>query len=178
MSDVRDYKRIGQFNMPSAFVVAYESNTWIQPTDSDIARVIPFLDCELDFLDLESLYQNNCPKWYKPETALSQSEEQEMREMESAEHNHFRMYCSSWGLHSGPEDLPWLDIDQAIVFAVCRHHGDDVSIWMDYSSSKHDPRVVAPDFSLCGNDFHYGWRTVTETFSDFCRQLNLVPKSR
>lgn len=171
MSDARDHKRINRFSMPSAFVAAIEAGTWLQPSDDVWSRVIPFLDTPFDLLSLESIHSNNWHTNCPFENESLTPEELEIWKMDEA---CFRMYRSSYCVPNGPDDLPWLDIDQAIVFATCRYHGDDTALYMDFRSSLEDPRVVAPDFRLGdGDEFLYGWRVVTQTFSEFCEKLGL-----
>jgi hypothetical protein len=43
-------------------------------------------------------------------------------------------------------ELPWLDVEKAVLIAVNRNPGDDVAIALDYRTNPLDPRVVACDF--------------------------------
>jgi hypothetical protein len=65
----------------------------------------------------------------------------------------------------------WLDVEQAVLIAVNRILGDDVAIALDYRTNPADPRVVASDFWT--NPHQCSWRTVTPTFSEFVRLLQL-----
>ncbi|REE94741.1 hypothetical protein DFJ69_0093 [Thermomonospora umbrina] len=75
------------------------------------------------------------------------------------------------GSATEPVQLPWLDVDLAILIAVNRIPGDDVAIALDYRTSNSDPQVVAGD---AWSAPHRGdWRTVAPTFSAFAAALNL-----
>ncbi|MEV0667663.1 hypothetical protein ACIBI3_41820 [Actinomadura luteofluorescens] len=71
--------------------------------------------------------------------------------------------------HAGPVELPWLDVDLAVLIAVNRHAGDDVAIALDYRTGASDPRVVASDFFT--DPRQYAWRTVAPAFSTFVAAL-------
>ncbi|MFI1584400.1 hypothetical protein [Embleya sp. NPDC020630] len=70
-----------------------------------------------------------------------------------------------------PLELPWLDVEQAVLVAVNRNPGDDVALALDYRTEPADPRVVGSDFwtdpGLCR------WRVVAPTFSAFAARLGL-----
>ncbi|WP_021597279.1 hypothetical protein [Actinomadura madurae] len=75
-----------------------------------------------------------------------------------------------------PVELPWLDVDLAVLIAVCRYAGDDVAIALDYRTSIADPRVVASD--IWTDPHQYAWRTVAATFSAFTGALGLAGPRR
>lgn len=68
-----------------------------------------------------------------------------------------------------PIDLPWLDVDQAVLVAVNEHAGDDVALALDYRTESADPRVVASD--IWTNPAQYSWRVVKPTFTDLLAVL-------
>ncbi|MFJ8011155.1 hypothetical protein [Streptomyces sp. NPDC096339] len=68
-------------------------------------------------------------------------------------------------------ELPWLDVEQAVLVAVNRHAGDDVALALDYRTNPADPRVVGSDFWT--NPRQCEWRLVTPTFSAFAHALDL-----
>jgi hypothetical protein len=71
-----------------------------------------------------------------------------------------------------PVELPWLDVEQAVLIAVNRDAGDDVAIALDYRTDADDPRVVASD---CWTDpSTCSWRTVAPTFTAFAAELGLA----
>lgn len=47
---------------------------------------------------------------------------------------------------NGPDDLPWLDVEQAVVLGGGADVGDDTWIALDYRLSSREPRVVISDF--------------------------------
>jgi hypothetical protein len=71
--------------------------------------------------------------------------------------------------YSTPVELPWLDVEKAILIAVNLQIGADVAIALDYRTSEDDPRVVASDWNSKG---HF-WREVTPTFSEFVKRIGL-----
>lgn len=50
----------------------------------------------------------------------------------------------------GPSDLPWLDVDKALIIGGGADYGDDTWIALDYRLDQADPRVVISQFH------HYG----------------------
>ena len=68
-------------------------------------------------------------------------------------------------------DLPWLDVEQAVLVAVNRNPGDDVAVALDYRTDPVDPRVVASDFWT--DSRQCAWRMVTPTFTEFVSLLRL-----
>jgi hypothetical protein len=79
----------------------------------------------------------------------------------------FRMTRGSRSEH--PLDLPWLDVDQAVLIAVNEYAGDDVALALDYRTDAADPRVVASD--IWTDPRQISWRTVTPTFTDLLAAL-------
>lgn len=81
----------------------------------------------------------------------------------------FRQARGSRG--TAPLELPWLDVEQAVLIAITRNPGDDGALALDYRTDPSDPRVVGSDFwtdpLLCQ------WRTVAATFSGFVTSLGL-----
>jgi hypothetical protein len=72
---------------------------------------------------------------------------------------------------AGPIELPWLDIDKALLIAVNERPGDDVAVALDYRTDPADPRVVASDFWT--EPGPCSWRQVAPTFSAFVAALDL-----
>jgi hypothetical protein len=69
----------------------------------------------------------------------------------------------------GRVELPWLDVEHAILVAVCRYAGDDTAIALDYRTDPADPRVVGSDIWTIRHQ--YRWRTIASTFSAFAEAL-------
>ncbi len=82
---------------------------------------------------------------------------------------YFRQARGSSGI--APLELPWLDVEQAVLIAITRNPGDDGALALDYRADPSDPRVVGSDYwtdpLLCG------WRVVAPTFSGFVTRLGL-----
>ena len=72
---------------------------------------------------------------------------------------------------SEPVELPWLDVDKALLIAVNERPGDDVAVALDYRTAPADPRVVASDFWT--EPGPCSWRQVAPTFSAFVAALDL-----
>ena len=72
---------------------------------------------------------------------------------------------------AGPVELPWLDVERAVLIAVNRIPGDDVAVALDYRTSGSDPQVVG-DFWT--GSHQCAWRTVAPAFSAFTTALNLT----
>jgi hypothetical protein len=66
--------------------------------------------------------------------------------------------------------LPWLDVEQAVVIIENLWPGDDQGIALDYRTSRSDPRVVASDWVVTVGCV---WREVAPTFSAFVGLLAL-----
>ncbi|GLV85384.1 hypothetical protein Slala03_50730 [Streptomyces lavendulae subsp. lavendulae] len=71
----------------------------------------------------------------------------------------------------GAVELPWLDVEQAVLVAVNRRAGDDVALALEYRTNPSDPRVVGSDFWT--DPRRCEWRLVTPTFSAFAQALGL-----
>jgi hypothetical protein len=69
-----------------------------------------------------------------------------------------------------PVELPWLDVDHAILVAVS-HAGDDTAIALDYRTDPTNPRVVGSDAWTLPSQYH--WRTITPALSSFVEALGL-----
>ncbi|GCD94653.1 hypothetical protein [Embleya hyalina] len=72
---------------------------------------------------------------------------------------------------TSPLELPWLDVEQAVLIAVNRNPGDDVALALDYRTDPTDPRVVGSDFRT--NPHECQWRVVAPAFSTFATRLGL-----
>jgi hypothetical protein len=69
-------------------------------------------------------------------------------------------------------ELPWLDVEQAILIAVNRNPGDDVAVALNLRTNPTDPAVVASDF--WSRPRQCQWRPVTPTFTEFATRLRLA----
>ena len=66
-------------------------------------------------------------------------------------------------------DLPWIDLDFAICIATTLNPGDDVGIFIDYRSSKTDPRVIYTEWTRREGCL---WREAFATFGQFLGEMN------
>lgn len=129
---------------------------WCHPGDAEMARLIPWFEDPLDFL------------------ANTEQMTRESRSMDRFADDEgssalFREIRGS--SQQAAVELPWLDVEQAVLVAVNRHAGDDVALALDYRSNPADPCVVGSDFWT--NPRQCEWRPVTPTFSAFVHALSL-----
>ncbi|WP_162907537.1 hypothetical protein [Allorhizocola rhizosphaerae] len=73
--------------------------------------------------------------------------------------------------HGEAVELPWLDIERAVLIAVNRVPGDDVAIALDYRQDHGKPRVVASDFWT--DPKQCSWRLVAPSFTAFATDLGI-----
>lgn len=130
---------------------------WAHPGDAVLAEVIPWFKSPLDFLP-------------SPESMERESGSMDML-ADDPTSAFFREARGSRA--TTPLELPWLDVEQAVLIAVNRVPGDDAALALDYRTDPSDPRVVGSDFwtdpDLCQ------WRVVASTFSSFAAGLGLRP---
>ena len=128
---------------------------WRHPGVVTIAKVIPWFEDPLDFLTSVAVM------------------ERESRSMDMfADDPSYAFFREVRGsTRSTPVELPWLDVEQAVLIAVNRMPGDDVALALDYRTNPLDPRVVGSDFwtnpRLCD------WRMVAPAFSVLAANLDL-----
>jgi hypothetical protein len=141
--------------LPVQLTFLLAQGRWRHPGDATMARVIPWFEDPLDFL-----------------TSAAQME-RESRPMDMfADDPSYGLFREVRGsTRSTSVQLPWLDVEQAVLVAVNRMPGDDVALALDYRTDPLDPRVVGSDFwtnpRLCE------WRTVAPAFSAFATDLGL-----
>jgi hypothetical protein len=71
-------------------------------------------------------------------------------------------------------ELPWLDVEKAVVFGGGADYGDDLWLVLDYRTIADDPRVVANEYLREGvTPMGCFWRQITPSFSAFCRRLGI-----
>jgi hypothetical protein len=141
--------------LPSQLTSLLAQGRWLHPGDIALAKIIPWFEDPLTFLT----------------SAFAMGWESGSMDR-YADDPHSAFFREARGsTRTTPLELPWLDIEQAVLIAVNRRPGDDVALAMDYRTDPLDPRVVGSDFwtnpALCE------WRTVAPTFSDFVDTLGL-----
>ncbi len=134
------------------------SGDWKQPTDKQIETIAPFFNGEpLDFLTtVESI---------KRTSRLTFDTERKVDTM-------FREYIGSLCLL--PKQLPWRDVEQSLLIAVCRNPGDDIAIALDYRTSQTNPRVIGSNWTP--HTSRITWQVITPTFTEFLEKLDISYK--
>ena len=142
--------------LPEPLVHLLAAGRWRDSDERALRRALPWFEDPLIFL--------SSVRWMRRE---SESLDREVDDEPSA--GLFRLRRGSRELH--PVELPWLDVEQAILVAVNRNPGDDVAVALDYRTAPADPRVVASDFWT--NPAECSWRVVSQTFTEFATLLEL-----
>ncbi|QKW17646.1 hypothetical protein HUT16_05485 [Kitasatospora sp. NA04385] len=141
--------------LPAQFVSLLAQGRWRHPGSATIAGVIPWFEDPLVFLG---------------STAEMERESRSMDMFADDPSYAFFREVRGSALDT-PVELPWLDVEQAVLIAVNRMPGDDVALALDYRTDPLDPRVVGSDFwtnpRLCN------WRVVAPAFSVFAANLGL-----
>ncbi|MFI6966211.1 hypothetical protein [Streptomyces sp. NPDC050149] len=141
--------------LPALLTSLVDRDLWRDPGDAVLAKAIPW------FKDPLRLVSN-------PEQMAYASQSMDM----FADDPHSAFFRQARGSRSvAPLELPWLDVERAVLIAITRRPGDDGALALDYRSDPSDPRVVGSDFwadpLLCQ------WRVVAPTFSGFVSSLGL-----
>lgn len=148
-------REIRGMRFPTLFRALWLSGHWTQPQENLINSTIPWLQGPLEFIESMSWMANE-NRGVLADIPRAAKTFQEYRGFNS---------------ESKP-DLPWLDVDQALLIAVNRIPGDDLGVAIDFRSSLDDPRVVASRW--CSDPHRIEWCIVTETFTEFADKLNLT----
>ncbi|WP_319599632.1 MULTISPECIES: hypothetical protein [unclassified Streptomyces] len=130
-----------------------DRDLWRHPGDAVLAKAIPWFKDPLVFVS-------------NPEQMVYASQSMDM----FADDPHSAFFRQARGSRSAaPIELPWLDVERAVLIATTRNPGDDGALALDYRTDPSDPRVVGSDFwtdpLLCQ------WRVVAPTFSGFVSGL-------
>jgi hypothetical protein len=140
--------------LPARLVSLLRSGRWRDPEKSALYSLLPWFEDPLVFLtSVEGMRREN------RSLDLMADDEPSSRL--------FRVLRG--GRERQSVDLPWLDVEQAVLIAVNRNSGDDVALALDYRTSTADPRVVASDFWT--DPRQCAWRIVTPTFTEFVSRL-------
>ncbi|GAA1618022.1 hypothetical protein [Actinoplanes couchii] len=142
--------------VPPLLLSLIEEGRWQHPGEVALARVMPWFEDPLHFLtDLHAMAGESKSLDFLTDDALTAQLFRQARGTERA----------------APVELPWLDVDKAVLIAVNERAGDDVAVALDYRTGPADPRVVASDFWTGPGPC--SWRQVTPTFSAFVTALGL-----
>lgn len=142
--------------LPDRLMALIDSGRWRHPGDAVLADVIPWFASPLDFLST-------------PEGMERESGSMDMLADTDSLSAFFREARGSRA--PVPLELPWLDVEQAVLIAVNLIPGDDVALALDYRSDPTDPRVVGSDFWTDPRACQ--WRLVAPAFSSFAARLGL-----
>jgi hypothetical protein len=143
--------------LPALLTELMAGGQWRHPGDDALQAVMPWFEDPLDFpADVDQIRRES--------RALDVLADQE----DTA--SLFRMARGT--ACPDPLELPWLDVDLAVIIGVNHFAGDDVAVALDYRTSTADPRVVASD--IWTDPSQYAWRTVATTFSTFAAALGLA----
>ena len=148
MQDRDEPVRIRGLVVPPLLLGLLRDGRWRHPGEAVLDRAMPWFKDPLHFLD----------------SVQAMERESNSLDFLTDDEASARLFRQTRG--TGPvsrADLPWLDVDKAVLVAVNKHPGDDVAVALDYRTDPMDPRVVASDFwtepGICS------WRQVTSTFS-------------
>lgn len=147
--------RVRGLALPTRLRALIDRGLWRHPGDALLAKVIPWFAAPLDFLSsADSMARESGSMDRLADDPLSAF---------------FRLALGS--RTPDPLELPWLDVEQAVLIAVNRIPGDDVGLALDYRTDPANPRIVGSDFwtdpRLCQ------WRVASPTFSSFATSLGL-----
>lgn len=151
-----EHPKVRGHTLPTKLAVLMREGRWRHPSDAELARLIPWFEDPLDFL-------KSVPEM-----------ESEARSMDlfAGDPRSSELFRETrGGGRSEPVELPWLDVEQAVLIAVNRRPGDDVALALDYRTDPADPRVVGSDFWT--NPRQCSWRVVAPAFSAFADALGL-----
>lgn len=153
--------RVRGLALPAPLIELLTTGQWRHPGDETLRKIMPWFKDPLDFLtDVHQIRHES--------GSLDHLTDDE---------DTARIFRQARGSASAdPVELPYLDVDLAVLIAVNRIPGDDVAVALDYRTSASDPRVVASDFWT--DPRQCSWRTVAPTFSAFITALNLTRPQR
>jgi hypothetical protein len=142
--------------LPERLITLMREGRWRHPGDAELARLIPWFEDPLDFLT-------------STEEMARESRSMDMFADDPRSSELFREVRGS--TRSAPVELPWQDVELAVLIAVNRRPGDDVALALDYRTDPADPRVIGSDFWT--NPRQCAWREVAPAFSSFVDALDL-----
>lgn len=116
--------------LPAQLTNLLGQGRWRHPGDAEMGRLIPWFESPLDFLT-----STDQMAWESSslDTFADDASRAFFREARGSS-------------RATPVELPWLDVEQAVLIAVNRIPGDDVALALDYRTDPSDPRVVGSDF--------------------------------
>ncbi|MGH3737333.1 MAG: hypothetical protein ACRDT6_17215 [Micromonosporaceae bacterium] len=142
--------------LPASLISLLKTGGWRNPDESALRALIPWFRDPLIFLT--SVYGMRRESASMDLFADDEPSAELFREVRGSQVAH-------------PVELPWLDVEQAVLIAVNRNPGDDVALALDYRTDRGDPRVVGSDFWT--NPKQCSWRVVTPTFTELVVRLDI-----
>jgi hypothetical protein len=142
--------------LPARLATLLREGRWQHPGDAELARLIPWFEDPLDFLT-------------STRSMASESRSMDLFASDPRSSELFREVRGS--TQPAPVELPWQDVELAVLIAVNRRPGDDVALALDYRTDPADPRVVGSDFWT--DPRQCAWREVAPAFSAFADALGL-----
>ncbi|WP_246274211.1 hypothetical protein [Phytohabitans houttuyneae] len=142
--------------LPVLLIQLIETGRWKHPGEPALARAMPWFEDQLDFL-------TDAHEMERQSRALDRlADDEESSRL-------FRLVRRRGS--EGSVDLPWLEVEHAILIAVSHYAGDDTAVALDYRVDPANPRVVGSDiWTVSGR---YQWRTIAPTFAAFANALGL-----
>ncbi|WP_331771591.1 hypothetical protein OG948_49280 (plasmid) [Embleya sp. NBC_00888] len=141
--------------LPGPLVDLLAAGGWRHPGDEVMREVVPWIEEPLHF----------------PADVAEMRRESRSLDFFADDERSSALFREVRGSVVGSVDLPWLDVEQAVLIVVNRRPGEDVAIALDYREDAEDPRVVGSDFRA---DRHVcAWRIVAPTLTDFAQRLGL-----
>jgi hypothetical protein len=142
--------------LPQLLLDLIADGRWRQPDDDALAAAVPWFEDPLDLLtDVAAIRRQS--------RSLDDLGGEDLGPL-------FRQTPGSTA--AAAVELPWLDTEQAVLLAVCRHAGDDVAIALDYRTGPDGPRVVGSD--IWTDPRAYTWRVAAPSVPAFAAALGLL----
>ncbi|MGW6865089.1 hypothetical protein ACWGHM_37475 [Streptomyces sp. NPDC054904] len=145
--------------LPAPLTSLIDRGLWRHPGDAVLAKVAPWFEDPLAFVA-------------DPEQMAFASRSMDIV-ADDPSAGYFRQARGSRG--TAPLELPWLDVEQAVLIAITRNPGDDGALALDYRTDPSDPRVVGSDYWT--DPDRCRWRVVAPTFSGFVTSCATATKS-
>ncbi|MDO3684358.1 hypothetical protein [Micromonospora sp. C28ISP2-4] len=143
--------------LPVLLIELLNGGRWRHPGDDVLRELMPWFESPLDFLtSIEGMRRES-----RSLTLLAD---------DPPSSHLFRQTRGS--IATASVELPWLDVEQAVLIAVNRIPGDDVAMALDYRTDPADPQVVASDFWT--DPKQCSWQAVAPTFSQLVEVLRLL----
>ncbi|WP_405013013.1 hypothetical protein [Kitasatospora sp. NBC_01539] len=143
--------------LPPLLLGLIADGRWRHPGDAAVTAALPWFEDPLDLL-------TEIPEIRRHSHALDDLADLDLGPL-------YRQARGSTA--TGPVELPWLDIDRAVLVGLSRTAGDDTALALDYRTDPADPRVVASD--VWTDPRAYVWRVAAPTLSSFAAALGLTP---